>query len=144
MTESTIAELIAKLGDTVPEEVAAYIECRDAIPAFTNSGRALYEAGDAAILALLKALREERTRVAELEADLAKAESQKRGLVRAAKTGMDAGNRMIELEAERDRLRDWLKRIDGGDSPCLDESQLRQWAYEAVVLGHVARKEEET
>jgi hypothetical protein len=69
MTESTIAELIAKLGDAVPEEVAAYVECRDAIPAFTNSGRVLYEASDAAILALLKVLREERTRVAELEAD---------------------------------------------------------------------------
>ena len=36
--------------------------------------------------------------VAELEADLAKCEEQKRGLATAAKTGMVAGNRLIRLE----------------------------------------------
>jgi len=38
------------------------------------------------------------------------------------------------LEAEVDRLRDWLIRIEGGDLPCEDAEQLRRWAYEAVTL----------
>lgn len=41
-------------------------------------------------------------------------------------------------KAEVDRLHNWLKRIDGGDHPCTDESQLRQWAYEAISLGKEA------
>lgn len=40
------------------------------------------------------------------------------------------------LLKECDRLAAWLKHIEGGDNPCLDESQLRQWAYEATTLGH--------
>lgn len=36
--------------------------------------------------------------------------------------------------AERDRLADWLLRIDGGDHPCDDAATLRRWAYEAVTL----------
>lgn len=36
---------------------------------------------------------------------------------------------------EAERLHAWLKKIEGGDDPCTDESQLRQWAYEAVTLG---------
>lgn len=43
-----------------------------------------------------------------------------------------------EAIRERDRLAAWLSHIDGGDAPCTDESQLRQWAYEAVTLGHPA------
>jgi hypothetical protein len=38
-------------------------------------------------------------------------------------------------ERERDRLLRWLEKIDGGDQPCQDELQLRQWAFEAVTLG---------
>lgn len=38
------------------------------------------------------------------------------------------------LEAEVDRLRDWLIRIEGGDHPCEDAEQLRRWAYEAATL----------
>lgn len=38
------------------------------------------------------------------------------------------------LRGEVARLTAWLERIDGGDEPCTDESQLRQWAYEALVL----------
>jgi len=56
-----------------------------------------------------EALKKAEARVAELEADLAKAESQKRGLVRAAKTGMEAGNRVIELEAKLARWQ-WIAR----------------------------------
>ena len=41
-------------------------------------------------------------------------------------------------EAEVARLTAWLQKIDGGDSPCTDESQLRQWAYEALTLGREA------
>lgn len=50
--------------------------------------------------------------------------------------------RIVELEAECARLRKevkrqqaWLSRIDGGDEPCDDAAQLRQWAYEANTLG---------
>jgi hypothetical protein len=39
------------------------------------------------------------------------------------------------LRGECERLTRWLRRIDGGDTPCQDESQLRQWAYEAITLG---------
>lgn len=42
------------------------------------------------------------------------------------------------LAAENDRLSAWLRRIDGGDAPCTDEAQLRQWAYDAVTLGKPA------
>jgi hypothetical protein len=42
------------------------------------------------------------------EAALAKCEQQKRGLASAAKTGMVAGNRVIELEAEAERLKRML------------------------------------
>jgi hypothetical protein len=42
------------------------------------------------------------------------------------------------LRAEVERLDAWLKHIEGGDSPCQDESTLRQWAYEATVLQHAA------
>lgn len=45
---------------------------------------------------------------------------------------------LTRCRKECDRLTAWLKHIDGGDSPCLDESQLRQWAYEATTLGHDA------
>lgn len=45
-----------------------------------------------------------------------------------------AADRIEWLEAEHDRLAAWLRRIDGGDSPCLDEGTLRQWAYNAVTL----------
>ena len=38
-------------------------------------------------------------------------------------------------DAEISRLRDVLEHIAGGDNPCTDESKLRQWAYEALVLG---------
>jgi hypothetical protein len=34
--------------------------------------------------------------------------------------------RIRELEAEVERLGGWLRKIDGGDNPCLDESKLRQ------------------
>lgn len=37
-------------------------------------------------------------------------------------------------EKESDRLTRWLYKIDGGDHPCTDEGQLRQWAYDAVTL----------
>lgn len=40
------------------------------------------------------------------------------------------------LRREVDRLNNWLAKIDGGDHPCTDESQLRQWAYEAITLMH--------
>lgn len=40
-----------------------------------------------------------------------------------------------EAEAERARLWEWLKRIGGGRNPCGDAKILRQWAYEALVLG---------
>jgi hypothetical protein len=40
------------------------------------------------------------------------------------------------LQNEVARLAGWLRKIEGGDSPCRDEVQLRQWAYEAVTLGH--------
>ena len=40
------------------------------------------------------------------------------------------------LESEIERLSRWLRLIDGGDNPCTSESTLRQWAYEAVTLGH--------
>ena len=36
------------------------------------------------------------------------------------------------------RLTAWLARIEGGDNPCTDESQLRQWAYEANTLRNPA------
>lgn len=49
---------------------------------------------------------------------------------------LDAATRRIQgLEREVGRLSDWLSKIDGGDSPCTDESKLRQWAYEALSLG---------
>ena len=40
------------------------------------------------------------------------------------------------IERERARLSDWLRAIEGGDEPITDEAELRQMAYEAVVLGH--------
>lgn len=40
------------------------------------------------------------------------------------------------LHSENERLRSWLCMIEGGDTPCRDEAQLRQWAYEAVTLGN--------
>jgi len=42
------------------------------------------------------------------------------------------------LRAEVERLTAWLRKIDGGDNPCLDEAVLRQWAYDAVTLGREA------
>jgi hypothetical protein len=42
------------------------------------------------------------------------------------------------LRVEANRLAGWLKLIDGGDNPCTDESQLRQWAYDAITLGKEA------
>ncbi len=39
------------------------------------------------------------------------------------------------LSDEVERLDATLQMIDGGDHPCTDESQLRQWAYEARTLG---------
>lgn len=42
--------------------------------------------------------------------------------------------RIQDGEEDNRRLRAWLEHIVGGDSPCTDESQLRQWAYEAIVL----------
>lgn len=50
---------------------------------------------------------------------------------------MDQTDEVARLQAEIVRLSTWLIKIDGGDNPCRDESQLRQWAYEAVVLGRV-------
>ncbi|MFA5187133.1 MAG: hypothetical protein WC551_11675 [Patescibacteria group bacterium] len=44
------------------------------------------------------------------------------------------------LSAENDRLRGWLELIEGGDHPCTDAQQLRQWAYEAITLGHEVPK----
>ena len=44
--------------------------------------------------------------------------------------------RLAALEAENRRLKDWLLKIEGGDNPCTDERVLRQWAYNAVTLGH--------
>ena len=43
---------------------------------------------------------------------------------------------IIRLQAEVERLSCWLERIDGGDTPCNDPTQLRQWAYEAITLHH--------
>lgn len=34
--------------------------------------------------------------------------------------------------ARLERLEKWLQLIDGGDRPCLDESKLRQAAYDAL------------
>lgn len=42
-----------------------------------------------------------------------------------------------EVQAEVERLRGWLRLIEGGDHPCRDENQLRQWAYEAITLGRL-------
>ena len=42
---------------------------------------------------------------------------------------------LAAAQLEVERLKAWLLKIDGGDSPCTDQSQLRQWAYEAVTLG---------
>lgn len=42
---------------------------------------------------------------------------------------------IAELRAKVERLTAWLLRIEGGDNPCEDAAQLRQWAYEAVTLG---------
>ena len=44
--------------------------------------------------------------------------------------------RVLDLEAEVERLDGWLSKIDGGDHPCTDESKLRQWAFQAHCLGH--------
>lgn len=41
---------------------------------------------------------------------------------------------MSDLKTEVERLTAWLQRIDGGDHPCKDAEQLRQWAYEALTL----------
>jgi hypothetical protein len=41
-----------------------------------------------------------------------------------------------KLKSEVERLSKWLEKIEGGDSPCTDEAQLRQWAYSAVTLSH--------
>jgi len=111
MSEPTITSLIAELEERVPE-VEEYQDVAGILHADLIAGQ-LKRYADAAILALLKALCEQRTRAAELEADLAKAESQKRGLVRAAKTGMAAGNRMIELEAELTKWK-WIARQAAG------------------------------
>lgn len=46
----------------------------------------------------------------------------------AAEVEMDA------LRAEVERLNGWMQKIEGGDTPCKDESRLRQWAYEALIL----------
>jgi hypothetical protein len=43
--------------------------------------------------------------------------------------------RCARLEEENEKLKAALVLIDGGDNPSHDESQLRQWAYEAVTLG---------
>jgi len=43
----------------------------------------------------------------------------------------EARDRVAELTAERDRLRAWLERIEGGDVPCDDPAILRRWAWEA-------------
>lgn len=50
----------------------------------------------------------------------------------AAEARPEVADAVVEVE----RLKRWLARIGGGDSPCLDQNQLRQWAYEALVLGH--------
>lgn len=49
-----------------------------------------------------------------------------------------------EAIRERERYRAWLSHIDGGSAPCTNEAQLRQWAYEAVTLGHPAPGTEES
>lgn len=40
------------------------------------------------------------------------------------------------LLRENERLTRWLALIDGGDTPCLDDSVLRQAAYCALTLQH--------
>lgn len=47
---------------------------------------------------------------------------------------MNPQEEIDRLRAEVERLSKWLQKIDGGDNPCTDEKQLRQWAYEAVTL----------
>jgi hypothetical protein len=62
--------------------------------------------------------------------------------------GLPAGNlgdpsELARCRAEVDRLTGWLRAIDGGDKPCRDEAQLRQWAYQALTLGRPAPGSEE-
>jgi hypothetical protein len=55
---------------------------------------------------------------------------------------LDHATRRIQgLEREVERLAGWLRKIDGGDNPCLDESKLRQWAYNAIVLNNEPNQE---
>jgi septation ring formation regulator EzrA len=74
MSEPTVADLIAELGEQVPEEVR---DIQDAVSdlracsdyAFLKEANYAEERIDTAILALLKVLCEQRTHIAELEAD---------------------------------------------------------------------------
>ena len=43
---------------------------------------------------------------------------------------------LLAAQLEAKRLKAWLAKIEGGDNPSKDESELREWAYEALVLGH--------
>jgi hypothetical protein len=46
---------------------------------------------------------------------------------------MFATEDVVRLRAEVERLTGWLKLIEGGDTPCFNEAQLRQWANEALT-----------
>lgn len=46
-----------------------------------------------------------------------------------------ATEEVTRLRAEVERLGAWIDRINGGDAPCPDATQLRRWAFEAQ-MGH--------
>lgn len=87
-------------------------------------------------------IRELTDRVVELEEKLAEEEYSQR---LAACSANDFHDKYVAEKAENarltqecDRLHGWLQAIDGGDNPCTDVLQLRQWAYEAATLGRPA------
>lgn len=45
----------------------------------------------------------------------------------------DAQAELDALRTEKERLLAWLYKIEGGDTPCFDDAQLRRWAYEATT-----------
>lgn len=71
-----------------------------------------------------------------IEPPLSISEVEELGAEAAAAALGDAQVEIDRLHAEVERLTGWLEKIEGGDRPCQDESQLRQWAYAAVTLGH--------
>lgn len=59
---------------------------------------------------------------------------------------LEEENRQLHSEVERlqgevERLSGWLRVIDGGDKPILDEFVLRRMAYRAVTLHEPVPKE---